>query len=795
MLKRDLVAPPEHLFPPDEWRLVEARWSERYSPRTETAFALSNGYVGVRGSLEEGRPADTPGTFIGGFHETWPMVHAEPAYGLARTGQTIVNVPDATVLQVYVDDEPLYLPTARTPEYRRVLDFREGILSRDLVWSPGSGKHIRVSSWRLVSLDERHLIAMQYVVTPLDHDAAVVVTSQLVNRQDAPATRREGRQDPRLSRTFSERVLQCELVSRENLRMLVGYRTAHSAMTLGVGVDHVVESDSPFRTAATLDGDHGELVVTADVASGTSLTITKYVTYHSSRGVPSTELVARAARALDRAVAGGTERFRTRQREHLDRFWDRADVKVDSARQPVRTQQAIRWNLYQLAQATWCAQGGGVPAKGLTSQAYDGHYFWDSETYLLPFLAYTQPRHARNLLRFRYSMLDRARARGREMSQRGAMFPWRTINGEEASGNFQSGTAQYHINADIAFAMRQYARIRGDDRFLAELGAEVLVETARLWEDLGFYGDDGRFHIHGVTGPDEYTTVVNDNTYTNLMARENLRSAAETVRWMQQERLADHIALLDAVRLQPGEVASWEAAAQAMYIPYDEERGVHPQDDAFLQREVWDLDNTPRESFPLLLHHHPLVIYRFQVLKQADIVLAMFLLGDQFSDEQKVRNFDYYDRLTTGDSSLSACVQSIIAAEVGRDQEALEYFGHALLIDLAEVGGDSPDGVHIASAAGVWSALVHGFGGVRNYDDALSFSPRLPRYWRSLDFSLRFRGRQLRVRLTPTDETYVVESGDPLAVTVRGVDTLLPTGEKVVLPAPPRRGGPPPPTR
>jgi alpha,alpha-trehalose phosphorylase len=786
MLKREVLAPPEHLFPPDDWRLVEARWSERYSLRTETVFALSNGYIGVRGTVEEGRPAASPGTFIGGFHETWPMTHAEPAYGLSRTGQSIVNVPDATVLQLYVDDEPLYLPTARTPEYQRVLDFREGTLSRDLVWSTGSGKHIGVSSWRLVSLDERHLMAMQYVVTSLDHDASLVVTSQLVNRQDASAASRERREDPRLSRVFSERVLQCEVASQQERRMLVGYRTAHSAMTLGVGVDHVVETDSPHRTAVSLNGDLGELVLTVDAVAGSPVTITKYVTYHSSRGVPPEELVARAARALDRAVAGGTERLRVRQREHLDRFWDRADVKVDSARQAARTQQAVRWNLYQLAQATWCAQGCGVPAKGLTSQTYDGHYFWDSEIYLLPFLAYTQPRLARNLLRFRYSMLDRARARAREMSQRGAMFPWRTINGEEASGNFQSGTAQYHINADIAFAMQHYARIRGDDRFLAELGAEVLVETARLWQDLGFFGADGQFHIHGVTGPDEYTTVVNDNTYTNLMARENLRSAAETVRWLQRDRPADHTALLDAVDLQPGEVATWEAAADAMYVPFDAARGMHPQDDAFFEREVWDLENTQSEAFPLLLHHHPLVIYRFQVLKQADIVLAMYLLGDQFSAEQKLRNFDYYDQLTTGDSSLSACVQSIVAAEVGRDREALEYFGHALLIDLADVGGDFPDGVHIASAAGVWSALVHGFGGVRISGGTLSLAPRLPRYWRSLDFSLRFHGRQLRVHLSPTEETYLVDEGEPLEVTLRGVATVLSPGVKVVRPAPHR---------
>ena len=231
-----------------------------------------------------------------------------------------------------------------------------------------------------------------------------------------------------------------------------------------------------------------------------------------------------------------------------------------------------------------------------------------------------------------------------------------------ASSNFQQGTAQYHINADIAYAIRRYHHVQGDLRLLGEIGAETLVETARLWQDLGFYGADSRFHIHGVTGPDEYTTVVNDNTYTNLMARLNLNFAAATVRRLRQERPGDYTALVHAVRLKPREVESWEQAAAAMHVPFDDQLGIHPQDETFLHRKVWDLDSTPREKFPLLLHYHPLVIYRHQVLKQADIVLAMFLLGNEFSEEQKRRNFDYYDPLTTGDSSLSACVQSIIAA-------------------------------------------------------------------------------------------------------------------------------------
>ncbi len=787
MLKRKIVLPPEHLYPADEWRIVETRYSDEFVGLTETVFSLGNGFVGVRGSFEEGRPALVPGTFVNGFHETWPIMHAEGAHALARTGQTIVNVPDTTILKLYVDDEPFYLPTARLQDYGRILDMQAGTLTRELIWATDAGKHVRVRSRRIVSLEHRHLIAMTYEVTMLDEAAPVVISSLVLNRQDAHQAgdmpeQRPG--DPRLATMLPHRVLNVRAAELAGLRILLGYETTSSGMTLGLGVDHVIETACTFQAAGSLDGDSGEVVVTANAEPGVPIHITKYATYQTSRSIPVPELVNRCRRTLDRAVRNGFDTVLETQRAHLARFWDRADVQVKTRLNPVRQQQAVRWNLYQVAQASWRAEGTGVPAKGLTGQAYEGHYFWDTEIYVLPFLSYTHPRIASNLLRFRHSMLRRARERAAQMSERGALFPWRTINGEEASSNFQQGTAQYHINADIAYAVMRYARVEGSGRILGEIGAEILVETARLWHDLGFYGADKRFHIHGVTGPDEYTTVVNDNTYTNLMARLNLNSAVASVRRLREERPADYTALVHAVRLRPQEIESWERAAAAMHIPFDEKRGIHPQDETFLDREVWDLDSTPREKFPLLLHYHPLVIYRHQVLKQADIVLAMFLLGNEFSQEQKRRNFDYYDPLTTGDSSLSACVQSIIAAEIGHEHQALEYFQYALLMDLGNVAGNASDGVHIASAAGVWSSLVFGFGGVRDFEGRLSFDPRLPRAWNELAFPLRFRGRQLRVKLTNDEERYLVEKGDPLEVIIRGEPHLLSPGTAVVIKLP-----------
>jgi alpha,alpha-trehalose phosphorylase len=703
------------------------------------------------------------------LHESWPIVHAEEAFGFARTGQTIINCPDATVIKLYVDDEPLFLPTARLTEYERTLDLRSGVLDRELNWSTPSGKQVTVRSRRLVSFKHRHLGAIQYEVT-VDTDAPVVLSSQLINRQDArpldePNNGGNG-DDPRRAKAFAQRVLNAREHVEVDHRLITGYRTTNSRMTLGVGVDHEFDTASPWRVATSWSEDLSKVVYTVDAQAGVPIRITKFFTYHTSRSVPPGELVDRAGRTLDRAVRDRFGALVDAQRAYLDDFWDRADVHVDG---PRRIQQAIRWNLFQLIQAAARAEGSGIPAKGLTGQAYEGHYFWDTEIYVLPFLTYTEPRIVRNLLRFRHGMLPHARARAAELSESGALFPWRTINGEEASSYYAAGTAQYHIDADIAYAIKRYVDVRGDHDLLCEVGAEMLVDTARMWTSLGFYSPATQaFHIHGVTGPDEYTTVVNDNAFTNLMARLNLRYAAEVARWMQEARPDAYHHLLHVTDLDEAEIQEWERAADALYVPYDNERGIHPQDANFLEKEVWDFANTPRERYPLLLHYHPLVIYRYQVLKQADVVLAMVLLGDEFDTAQKARNFAYYDPLTTGDSSLSACVQAILAAEIGAEDKALEYFQYALLMDLADVAGNVVDGAHIASTGGVWMSLIYGFGGLRDHGGELRFDPRLPSGWRSLTFRLRYRNRQLRVHVTHDDITLTMTEGDPVDVDVRG---------------------------
>ncbi len=779
---------PRHRFPVDPWRLVETETCPDDLGLTETLFSIANGYIGMRANPAEGREAHSHGTYVNGFHETWEIQHAENAFGFAKVGQTVVNAPDAKLMKLYVDDEPLLLIRADLDEYERSIDFRSGLFERAVIWRTPSGKRVRVRTERMVSLEHRHLALLRLEVELLDGTAPVVISSQLLNRQDGEdeyhvreAALGEGK-DPRQARKFDRRVLQPKLQRHDDRddpaggTVTLGYRAAESHMTIACAYRHEIDTACEFTVETDVGVDLAKTVFTVHARAGETIRLTKFVSYHTSRGVPAEELADRCQRTISRARSTGASALREEQRAWLDAFWTRSDVEIEG---DPEAQQAIRWNLFQMAQASARTHEQGVAAKALSAGGYDGHYFWDTEVYVVPFLAYTNPEAARKLLRFRFHMLDAARARAREVSQIGALYPWRTINGAEASAYYAAGTAQYHINAAVAFAMERYLIATGDLDFLIHEGAEILVETARLYEDLGFYAVNGEeeFHIHGVTGPDEYTTVVNDNFYTNVMARFTMRFAATSVETLRDEHPAAYDSLVRRTGLTEAELAGWHRACDAMYIPYDDELGINPQDDSFLDREPWDFASTSGDQYPLLLNFHPLVIYRHQVLKQADVVLAMLLRSPHFPIDLKRRNFDYYDPITTGDSSLSACVQAAVAAEVGYPDLAFRYFEQALYLDLADTHANTSDGVHIANTGGVWAAITYGFAGMVDTEEAIAFSPRLPAQWRALRFRLLRQGSSLAVTLDGDGLTVTVESGTPVPLRIDGSIRLVAVGE------------------
>ncbi len=755
-------------FPVEPWAVREVELDVGRLAQTESVFALSNGHLGLRANLDEGEPFGLPGTYLQGFYEVRPLPYAEAGYGYPEAGQTVVNVTNGKIIRLLVDDEPLDIRYGQLHRHERVLDLRAGVLRRVAEWESPTERVVRIRSTRLVSFTHRSIAAISYEVEPLDDAMRVVVQSELVANESLPT----GDMDPRAAAALAS-PLEAEFDESSDTRALLVHRTRGSDLLIGAAMDHVIDGPPGTEWNGECFDDLGRLTITANVAPGTPLRFVKFVSYGWSgeRSVPAVH--DQVAAALAGARHTGWDGLVTQQREYLDDFWDRADVELEG---DAELQQAVRFGLFHVLQAGARGEQRAIPAKGLTGPGYDGHTFWDTESFVLPVLTYTAPHAAGDALRWRHATIERARERAGQLGLKGAAFPWRTIDGHECSGYWPAGTAAFHINADIADAVVRYRAASDDEDFEREVGIELLVETARLWRSLGHHDAAGRFRIDGVTGPDEYSAIADNNLYTNLMAQRNLLAAADAV-----ERHPRHAT---ALGIDQEEAASWRDAANAMTIPFDENLGVHAQAERFTEHQAWDWEATPPEKYPLLLHFPYFDLYRKQVVKQADLVLAMHVRSHAFTAEQKARNFAYYEPLTVRDSSLSACTQAVIAAEVGHLDLAYDYFGEAALMDLDDLEHNTRDGVHIASLAGTWIAVVAGFGGMRDNDGACSFAPRLPQMLSRMAFGLSFRGRRLTVEVKNAQATYAIVDGTPIEIVHHGERVTLAPGEPVSLPIP-----------
>jgi alpha,alpha-trehalose phosphorylase len=753
----------------ETWCLRETTLDLDVLAQGESVFALANGHLGLRGNLDEGEPYGVPGTYLNGFYELRPLPYAEGGYGYPESGQTMINVTNGKLLRLLVDDEPFDVRYGRLESHERALDLRAGTLTRDVRWVSPAGQAARIRSVRLVSFTQRAVAAVCYEVEAVGDRARVVVQSELVANEPLPSAST----DPRVAAVLASPLVSEAHGARGDTAVELAHRTAASGLRMAAAMDHVVDGPGRTHVSAESDPDTGRVTVTTVLEPGERLRIVKFLAYGWSSLRSRQALRDQVVAALTAAHQTGWDGLLAEQREFLDAFWDRAAVEVDG---DPEIEQAARYALFQVLQAGARAEGRAVPAKGLTGSGYDGHAFWDTESFVLPVLTYTLPAAAADALRWRHSTLPTARQRAADLGFEGAAFPWRTIAGQECSGYWPAGTAAFHVNADIADAVVRYVDATGDDDFERDVGHDLLVETARLWRSLGHFDRDGRFRIPGVTGPDEYSALADDNVYTNLMAQQNLRAAADAA-----ERHPERAEDLD---VEPDEVASWREAAAAVYIPYDEELGVHPQSSGFTTHEVWDFEATKREQYPLFLHFPYFDIYRKQVVKQSDLVLAMHLRGDAFTADQKARNFAYYEGLTVRDSSLSAATQAVLAAEIGHLDLAYDYLAETSLVDLHDIHENTGSGLHLAAMAGGWSALVAGFGGFRAQCGAIAFAPRLPGPITRLVFHLWYRERRIRVAVTHEAATYVLLEGDPLPFSHHG-EALVATADPVSRPIPP----------
>ncbi|MDR0690282.1 MAG: beta-phosphoglucomutase [Spirochaetaceae bacterium] len=728
----------------------------------ETLFHNANGYIGVRSNFEEGYPEgfDTiRGSYINGFYDFAEMRQAEKLYGLTEEKQTILNAADTQGIRLFLDGEEFSMFRGTVPHSERTLNMAEGYTERFVRWRSPRGKEAEIRIRRLASFTQPSLFLIEYSVKAPNFEGEVRFIS--THRGDVENYSNPG--DPRLAAESVRRLLPVR-VEIEGTASFVTGETVKSKLRLCTAVDHVLTAGKNIETLR--DGHGAVCTLAAEIRKNETLTLYKYSIFTDTLRHGDCENAAREE--LRKALAGKPAAIFRAQKDYLSAWWDRAFLEIDGDDELDR---AAAYNCYQLVQSAGRDSHGSIAAKGLSGEGYEGHFFWDTEMYIEPFFLLTSPEITRRLIAYRYATLEEARRNARLLGHgAGALFPWRTIMGRECSGYFPAGTAQYHINGDIAWSVISYYLATGDLAFIRDQGAELVFECARLWLDTGNYFQ-GTFRINEVTGPDEYTCLVNNNYYTNLSAQYNLRWAVKFYELLKAEGALDD--LCRKIGLSPAEVAAFSRAAENMYLPYDGELGINPQDDSFLSKKRWDLESIPRDRFPLLLHYHPLHLYRYQVCKQADTVLAHFIFEDAQSLETINSSFHYYEGITTHDSSLSTCVFSIVASKLGFHDKAYRYFGDSAKLDLFNTHGNTKDGIHTANMGGTYLAILYGFAGLRIKDRDISFAPALPRSWEAYRFRIFYRGSRIQVEVDRREVRFSLLSGGEREIRVYGRNYAL----------------------
>ncbi|GLI09014.1 glycosyl hydrolase [Paenibacillus tyrfis] len=743
------------------WTLTNNELTPKALLNLESLFSLGNGYLGVRGNFEEGyRPemVSIRGTYQNAFHDVIEIPYGEKLYAFPGTQQKLLNIIDAQTIKIYLgeDEEEFSLFAGEAVAYERRLHLDRGYTERTVHWRSPGGKEVKLHFRRVVSMTVRELFAIDLRIEPVNFTGRVKVLSTV----NGDVSNFADPNDPRVASGHSKR-LQVEEAGEKQ-----GYVYAVDR-TLVSGLKTACVSRHTASGAAEIKSDNGETVLTFDLTE--PVRVTKWNVYTDT--LRHRDNLVEQAIGIHEQLGGMTfEDLLDAQKTYLDDFWTNADIHIEG---DGSLQEGIRFNLYHLLQSVGRDEYSNISAKGLSGEGYEGHYFWDTEIYMFPVFLMTKPEIARQLLIYRYSTLDQARARAKEMGHKqGALFPWRTISGTECSSFFPSGTAQYHISGDIAYSYIQYYLGTQDDEFMKTYGAELLFETARLWLDMGHYLN-GEFRIDNVTGPDEYTCVVNNNYYTNAMAKHNLKWAAKAYRLLAEIAPEVLDRLCARLNVTKQEAEAWQQAAECMYLPYDPALNINPQDDTFLQKAVWDFENTPEENYPLLLHYHPLTLYRYQVCKQADTVLAHFLLEDEQELETIRNSYTYYEKITTHDSSLSSCIFSIMASKLGYDAKAYDYFIETARLDLDNTHGNTKDGLHMANMGGTWMSIVYGFAGLRLKESGLSLAPAIPGQWDRYSFRLQYRGRKLAVDIDRQSIRLTLEEGEALTLKLYGNDVTL----------------------
>lgn len=764
------------IYPVEPWAITERAFEIKHNYRNETAFSLSNGYIGTRGTFEEAYDFDIDtgleGNFVNGFYESEKIRYGEANFGSPLLSQSLLNLPNLKETRLFLDGEEFRMDKGQVEKYARTLFMKDGVLERRLLWTSPLGKQVRLNIRRLVSFAMKNIMAVRYEVTPLN----VSGTVRLVSRLDADVENHTKKTNPIVDYGPFGRKLEPLRMTAENGRLFYQGITQTSRLTAACGSSHRIVSGQTVSMGYEKNALDASAALTVKASEGEAVVLEKMICYSTSLDMPEEELEAFVQKTLDEAEETGWEELEQKQKDYVNRFWETAGIEIEGEDSEA-VRQGLHFNLFHIFQSAGRDGRTGMGAKGLSGEGYEGHYFWDTEMYVMPVFTFMEPEVSKSLLDYRYGTLEQARMRARILGhEKGALFPWRTINGEEASTYYPLGTAQYHINADIAYALSLYLQATGDTAYLKEKGAELLIETARVWADVGSFAEcrGGKYCICNVTGPDEYNVLADNNFYTNLMARENLRDAAGAVRYLAEHEPGRLSELKEKLDFSEEELLLWDRIVENMYFPYDEEREIYPLDDGFMMRKPWDENKIPPEKRAWLYeNYHPLFIMRHRMSKQADAVLGMYLHSNLFTKEEIRRNYDFYQEVTLHHSSLSTCIFGIVACDIGYRDEAYTYFSQSARMDLDDYHNNFYAGIHAANMAGTWQAVVNGFAGMRVQDFLLRFCPKLPKQWKSYSFKVRYRGAVLGVRVGEEGTTFTLHKGTGIRFLVNGKEVNM----------------------
>lgn len=737
------------LFTPALWEVTETNFSETDNKFKESVFTVANGYIGVRGFFEEGfygiSEYTDPVTMLNGIYEYHDYHYMWRRPGFPARTQVITRQVNPLAVFIEIDGERVCMSH---DGYRRTLDLRTGVLTRTFTYTAKDGNKIVLTYDRFACQHEKHLLACRIRICAEKMAECKVIS---VLRQANGGENLEEREASIYVPLFLGRRAGTEIAA---------YNTRRSGFTIACAVCENMRV-SGDKCESIDDAERLKTVHSFPLAGGEEVIYERIISFTSDKDHKAP--IEFAAKKAEEGACEGFDCLLSKSCRVLKKFWDYSDISIEG--DPL-VQQGIRFSLFQVFQSVGRDGFTNISANGLSGTIYSGQTFWDTEMYMMPMFTYGLQEISRKLLLYRYHILDKSRERAKEMGDVGALYSWNTINGEECGFIFEASTAQYHINADISFAIEAYFDATQDERFIVDYGSEMLFEMSKCLSYRGSFSKErgGRFCINVICGPDEYNPIVDNNMYTNFMTKRmfefTLRVRALLAKGypLKLKELEEKCGMNDA------EFERLAAAAEKMYFPYNEEYGIYMQDDNFMYKDAIDIDAIPAEKLPLLFSLHPLNLWRYQVCKQADLVLLTFLCSEFFDMEQIRKIFEYYEPKTLHDSSLSAAVHSIVACALGNREQAYSYLKQSARLDLDDVNGNTGAGLHAACMGGSWMLLINGYAGLRIYEGKLHFAPQLHDAWKSYTFKVHYRDCLLQVRVEKENTYYRLLRGERLCI-------------------------------